>query len=71
MVFPHRECGFAAVTAPIPVYGWDFSKGLLQATSGWQLDKVEAGLNPASLATLAIMPAVSLPLVSFGTSPGP
>src|SRR6202165_3478350 len=23
MVFPHRECGFAAVAAPIPVYGWD------------------------------------------------
>jgi hypothetical protein len=54
MVFPHRECGFAAVAAPIPVYGWDFSRELLQAASGRQWDKVEAGLNPASPAALAI-----------------
>jgi hypothetical protein len=34
MVFPHRECGFAAVAAPIPVYRWVLIKKLKLAMQG-------------------------------------
>jgi hypothetical protein len=53
MVFPHRECGFAAVAAPIPVYRWVLIENLKPSNARRQGDKVAAGLNPAALATLA------------------
>ncbi len=69
MVFPHRVCGFAAddpalstfvssavlarAGAPIPVYGWDFSKSYSRLCLAVFRDKVAAGGTPAALATLA------------------
>jgi hypothetical protein len=55
MVFPHRECGFAAVAAPIPVYGSDCFKGL-QTLRRMAVDgnKVMAGGTPANPATLVL-----------------
>jgi len=33
MVFPHRECAFGAVAAPIPVYGLDLFQKFADVTT--------------------------------------
>ena len=43
MVFPHRECGFAAVAAPIPVYRWDLIKSLKPRNARRQETKSRLG----------------------------
>jgi hypothetical protein len=50
MVFPHRECGCAAVAAPIPVYGWDLTKNLKPNDARRPGDKVTTGPSPVALA---------------------
>src|SRR6266851_2308837 len=44
--------------APIPVYGWDFSRQPLDASLGDKGDKVAAGVNPAANAALVNIYAV-------------
>jgi len=48
----HRECGCAAVAAPIPVYGWVLIKNLKPSNAKELRNKVAAGLNPAAPAAL-------------------
>src|SRR5882762_3291569 len=46
MVFPHRECGCAAVAAPIPVYAWDFFRDDFSSLrSGGKWTKQRPGLT--------------------------
>jgi hypothetical protein len=55
MVFPHRECGCAAVAAPIPVYRWDLIKSLKPGNARRVRDKVATGQSPVALTTLGGM----------------
>jgi hypothetical protein len=50
MVFPHRECGRAAVAALIPVYGCDLTKNLKRSDARKLGDKVASGRSPVALA---------------------
>ena len=53
----HRECGFAAVAAPIPVYRWDLSKSLKPSDAGRLRDKVTTERSPVARAARAAIGA--------------
>jgi hypothetical protein len=54
MVFPPRECRFAAVAAPIPVYRWDLIKSLKPNKARRHEDKVATGQSPVAPTTLVL-----------------
>src|SRR3989442_14535057 len=54
MVPAHRRAGYAGRPAHPPVYGWDLTEDLPQATPGSPTGIVAAGVNPAAKAPLVI-----------------
>src|SRR6266487_2700280 len=52
MVPAHRRAGFAGRPAHPPVYGWDLTEDLPQATPGSPTGIVAAGVKPAAKAPL-------------------